>query len=633
MNTSQTITAQHPDPMSKQGSSTTHTRYVAMTEPVLNDLEVKLISAAKQGLELDCRAVKLTKPNGTPDPSRVIRGDVVQGLLTGKYGADLHPHGIRVRYARVVGSCNPKKPDPAFEYNSLVFPVGVKFSDCWIDHPIVAHDTRMPWLHLDNCRIPYFHADRLRVDGSLYLRCLVSEDGNDLGAVRLLGAHIGRNLELDRAKLHNAAGPAFHAEGLQVDRALRFRAADLKSKCDTGAIQLVNAHVRGDLWLDGTHVDNESGPALNAEGLHVGGSLLLCSGFTATAKSNELATVHLMSVSVGSRLDFSEGRDCTGHLWDVPRGQERAYLPPIAAKIENQKKNEHRNHLVLDLGCASTNDLRLPMQTVCTRSRPPWRLRKRCQPKSKIIVVGLKYAMLSRESDHTHWPHWLRDHTDRFDAEPYQNLAKTLRDSGRTGDARRLLIKLENARFKHSRARWWPPTFVWHLAKWCFVGHGYRPGKALLGLLLVFIATWWLLVQAQHSDAIYRPATRVEGLTNTPSSTPTTTITVSTPTAAASATPAPVTISPPPTSTATSSNPSPATTTPNSATDQCGGTEVARLAADISLPLINTNARLRCDFRPGDASWYARGSLGLQVLGWFFATLFIVGVTGVMRKD
>ncbi|MFJ8967023.1 hypothetical protein ACIRG5_47325, partial [Lentzea sp. NPDC102401] len=60
----------------------------------------------------------------------------------------------------------------------------------------------------------------------------------------------------------------------------------------------------------------------------------------------------------------------------------------------------------------------------------------------------------------------------------------------------------------------------------------------------------------------------------------------------------------------------------------CSKGDAVRLAADISLPLINTNARMRCDFRNGVASaWLVGWSVALQVLGWFFATLFVVGVS------
>ncbi|MFJ8962892.1 hypothetical protein ACIRG5_26235 [Lentzea sp. NPDC102401] len=456
---------------------------------------------------MDRGEITLDSLKSTDDEDRVINAEIIHGLLAGTYGNDLHPHGIRIRYARIAGSLNNVgEPHPSFEFNSRTFPVGIKFEHCWLDHPMLAHDARVPWLHLDNCVIPYFHADRVRVDGSLYLRGLKAGGGTDLGAVRLLGAHIGRNLELDRAVLHNKQGPSLHAEGIQVDRALRFRAASLESTCDTGAVQLVNAHVRGDFWLDGTHIHNEKGPALNAEGLEVGGSLLLCSGFVATARSKELATVHLMCVRVGSRLDFGEGRDATGHLWDTPRGEERELLPKKAAVIKNDEENEYKNHLTVDLGCASTDDLRLPAETVCTHKRPRWHIRKKCS-NNKIIVVGLKYAMLSRESAHRHWSHWLRDHADRFEAQPYQHLAKTLRDNGHTTEARRLLIRLENARRKHGKAHWWSSwsSWPWHLAKRAFIGHGYRPGRALIGLLVVLATATFVMWQAQSAGSIQKP--------------------------------------------------------------------------------------------------------------------------------
>ncbi|PSL51524.1 hypothetical protein B0I31_12054 [Saccharothrix carnea] len=573
-----------------------------------------------QGVELNCPEIEIGALSATGHPDHVIRAEAIHDLLTGKYGA--HPHGIRVRYARIIGSTPKGAPDPSFEFNGLKTPVGLKLERCVLNHPILAHDAHFPWLHLDSCRIPYFQADRIRVDGSVYMRGLTTTRSNEQGAVRLLGAYIGRNLELDRANIRNTFGPAFHAEGIQVDRSLRFRAARIYSDHNTGAIQLVNAHVHGDLWLDGTSVRNDLGPALNAEGIRVEGSLLLCAGFVATACSEELATVHLMSAQIGSRLDFGTGREITGDLWDASRGQERRLFPRRTAAISNKLVNESGSRLTIDLSCASMNELRLPTQTVCEPEKRYLRANK-CSSKSKIIVTGLAYSMLSQESVHPYWPHWLRRHMNHFDGEPYRHLATIFQNSGRTVEARRLLIRLENDRRKANKAQnlWsWLARWPWHIVKRSLIGHGYRPGRALLGILGIFMFATFMLLKTSAGDTIHKPAMRIEGTivpaTSSLSSAPKTPASFITP----------------------STSPSPSAnvvtfTNPASRSDGCSKGEAIRLAADISVPLINTNARLRCDFRPGSPTGFAIVALLLHVLGWLFATLFVVGVTGIARKD
>jgi hypothetical protein len=58
------------------------------------------------------------------------------------------------------------------------------------------------------------------------------------------------------------------------------------------------------------------------------------------------------------------------------------------------------------------------------------------------------------------------------------------------------------------------------------------------------------------------------------------------------------------------------------------------LGVDLSLPLIKTNVRARCDLDPttGPGQWITAGSWALQVLSWVAATLVIAGYTGVVRR-
>ncbi|MFI9811701.1 hypothetical protein [Saccharothrix variisporea] len=550
---------------------------------------------------------------------RDIRVELLSELLADMQ-SPLPPYGIHITNARLIG---PSDLD-YWSLNSFSLPVGIEFRHCWFEKGIRAHDARLPWFHLDDCLIPYFQADRLVVQGSLFLRGLrttnpeeervrggarelvekAEEDARALwlGSVRLLGARIGRNLELDAACLHNPYGPALHAEGIGIGRALRIRTACVEAACETGAIQLVNARVGGDAWIDGTHIRNTKGPALNAEGLQVDGSLLLSAGFTATAASPELATVHLMSSRVGSRLDLSSGRRNTGDIWPSKAHDHKLAIQESPAVVNNS----HRSRLTLDLGCASTNELRLPPEAVCSPRK------RRCTTGKKIIIVGMKYTTLSKESAHRHWTHWLSHHVERFDAEPYHHLAATLRGSGRAREARDLLIDLENERH---RRRSGPPHLgasAWHWIKRGVIGHGYKPGRALYFLLGVFISASILTISAQAAHLLHKPAVRVEG-----------------PTAAA------------PTTTA-SAQARPDTeeflTTAKKSDDEdspCPFGAAVRLAADLSVPLFTTNGRLGCDFKVDDprGSTLATVGLLLQVLGWVFGTLFVVGFTGVIRRE
>ncbi|NUT45912.1 MAG: hypothetical protein HOV94_01145, partial [Saccharothrix sp.] len=464
-----------------------------MTLPALNELESRFVHHAHEGLRFECGRIKVDALAATRDNDHDIRMEVVQKILSGD-GPSVHPGGLRIRYARITGSAGQP-----LCLNGLRLPVGVEFRDCCFQMPVLAHDAHIPWLNFDDCRVGYLQADRIVVKGSLYLRGLVTTMPHDMGSVRLLGARIGRNLELDKACLVNPKGPGLHAEGISVGRALRIRKAKVDVVCDTGAVQLVNARIDNDAWIDETHINNGLGPALNAEGLQVGGSLLLGSGFTATAESPELGTVHLMSSRVGSRLDLGAGRRYTGIIW----GENPAEWKP--SNTPATLSNTASTGLVLDLSCASTNDLRLPPQVVCEPD-DGW-----CSTGNKVILVGLKYTTLSRESTHQRWPHLLGHHVDHFEAEPYQHLATVLRGSGQAGEARKLLIELENERHRWRSRPVSPGSSAWHWTKRIVIRHGYKPGRALFFLLGVFGFALLLSLAARSADWVHRPAIRVEG--------------------------------------------------------------------------------------------------------------------------
>ena len=99
------------------------------------------------------------------------------------------------------------------------------------------------------------------------------------GAVRLLGAHIGGQLECAGASLRNDSGPALVADGLQVDQAMFLRGGFTATGAgEDGAVRLAGAHIGGQLDCAGAILRNDSGPALYADSLQVGQDMYLTTG-------------------------------------------------------------------------------------------------------------------------------------------------------------------------------------------------------------------------------------------------------------------------------------------------------------------------------------------------------------------
>jgi hypothetical protein len=158
---------------------------------------------------------------------------------------------------------------------------------------------------------PALDADGLQADQALYLTGGFTATGSgERGAVRLIGAHIG-GLECSGAELRNDSGAALAADGLQVDQSLYLTGGfTATGGGEHGAVRLVGARVGGQLDCFGAELRNDSGPALTADNLQVGQDLFLHGGFTATG-GGEGGAVSLAGAHVGGALDCS-GLTATG---------------------------------------------------------------------------------------------------------------------------------------------------------------------------------------------------------------------------------------------------------------------------------------------------------------------------------
>jgi hypothetical protein len=127
------------------------------------------------------------------------------------------------------------------------------------------------------------------------------------GAVRLSGAHIGRQLNCAGAHLRNDSGPAMEADNLQVDQDIFLRDGfTATGGGGAGAVRLAGAHIGGQLGCIGAELRNDSGPALMADGLQVAKDMYL-HGVTATG-GGEGAAVDLSGARVGGTFRFAPAR-------------------------------------------------------------------------------------------------------------------------------------------------------------------------------------------------------------------------------------------------------------------------------------------------------------------------------------
>ena len=150
---------------------------------------------------------------------------------------------------------------------------------------------------------PALVADGMQVGQDMFLRQGFTAAGaGEDGAVRLTGAHIGGSLLCDGANLRNDSGPALVAYGLQVGQSVFLRNGFTAIGVgERGAVRLIGGHIGGNLDCDGAALRNDSGPALRADSLQVGQNMYF-NGFTATGTSDDGA-VRLSGAHIGGSLE------------------------------------------------------------------------------------------------------------------------------------------------------------------------------------------------------------------------------------------------------------------------------------------------------------------------------------------
>jgi hypothetical protein len=235
------------------------------------------------------------------DHTRTVQADVIRDILRGRLALTPDPHGLRLRGARIAGR---------LDLDNLTTSVGLELFDCFLPQGLVARDASMPALILHGCILehsvqPPLAADRLCVTSDVSLDKTLITAHAEAGALRLPGAHIGGQLGCANVKIHNESGPALFADSLQVDQSVFLSEGfEAIGTGNNGAVRLLGAHIGGQLNCPGAKIHNKAGPALDAEGLRVDQSVFLSDGFEAVGTGND-GVLRLAGAHIGGVLAFS----------------------------------------------------------------------------------------------------------------------------------------------------------------------------------------------------------------------------------------------------------------------------------------------------------------------------------------
>jgi hypothetical protein len=490
----------------------------------LTPAERRLLARVADGEEADFSAPDEGQNDPTQGaawgPERTIRAAFLHWLCTdAQAAACVPPKGIRIRGARIEGPLD-------FEGATLLHRLSL--IRCAIPEGILLTDARARRIDLSGSYIRGLHADGLAAEGDLVLSGLICA-----GEVRLLRARIGGNLECTGARLENPNGNALSADGMTVEGDVFLR----QGFHATGEVRLLGAHIKGQLICTGARLENPNGDALSADGMTVEGGVFLRQGFHATGAVRLLgARIGGNLECIGARLENPNGDalsadgmtvegdvflrqgfhatgevrlpgariggnlECTGARLENPNGDA---LSADGMTVEGDVFLDERFHAT---GAVRLRGARIRGRLVCTEAR---------FENPNGIALNLEHARLGGiEDDEGSWPQrgrlridgleyegfagdrtptdarrrleWLRRQLPDFRPQPYDQLARVFRRMGREADAVEVLIAKQEDLIRYGKLSLWGRLTRRILG--VTIGHGYRSGRALLWSLAFVIA-------------------------------------------------------------------------------------------------------------------------------------------------
>jgi hypothetical protein len=389
---------------------------------------------------------------------REIRAEVIRWLAVDeKAKHEVDPKGIWVYGAKITG-----KLDLSF----VTIPFPMVLWHCRLMDDAELHDAQLPILDLRGSWVRAINAERLDIKGEVFL----SDGFHAEGEVLLPGAQIGSNLRCDGGTFVNPYGKALVADHAHVQGYVFLRNGFRAE----GTVVLVRAQVGANVECDGgtfakpkrkasegdginVYEVKPWDKALDADGINVHGALFLRQGFRAEG------VVWLLGAQIGGDLDcvYSEFTEITAESATV-RGN--VYWWGL----------KNAENATLDLTQASAGSV-----------GDDWD--ERNWPKH-LVLDGLVYRQISAgPTDAKTRLRWLA-RQDAFAPQPYRQLAKVLRERGDEDGAVTVLEEMERLRRKQEDHN--PVAQAWSSLFRVTIGYGYNPAWAIYEILGLSAIGW-----------------------------------------------------------------------------------------------------------------------------------------------
>jgi hypothetical protein len=421
------------------------------SRPDLTDTERRLWDAYPTGAVVDLGD---DRPDGTDDPARLVRAEVISALLLGaREGAPGRVPAVRLTGARVTGSLDVSGGEVGCE---------LRLRHCVLDRTPDFSNARARQMRFGDCSMPGFDGGGLRVDGFFSL------SGSRIdGEVRLIRGYISGGLRLNGARVSNPGGYALFAGGLTVDVGAFIRDSEI-----TGGIRLTGARMTGGLFMERTTLHDSDGFALDGENMIVQDRMECSAGFVSNGP------VRLRGARIDGTLSFDHG---------AVRAPGRRALHLSHARVEELILTPSEPILgEVTLGYSSI-DVILDRYDV-------W--------PEELRLNGLVYQTLRGEPESLRLD-WVARDPHGFRPQPYEQLATWLRQIGRGDLARKCQLEKQRARRRNLN----PLSRTWGVLLDWTVGYGYRPWISGLWLALL-LSLGTVVFSLHHPHTIRQPGER-----------------------------------------------------------------------------------------------------------------------------
>ena len=492
---------------------------------------------------------------GTGEPSegaqwgeeRVVRASVIYALCCGAHGGSVvHAKGVRIRGARIEGM---------LDFQDAVLQAPLHLLRCFIGEPMCFQRARLAVIFLTGS---YTHG--IRADGLYAKEVVLNNAFCAKGEVRLLDATIGGTLDCTRATFENPEGDALSADRLECKGSV-FLTDGFSAK---GEVRLRGATIGSNLECTGGTFENPDGYALSADGLECKGDVFLTDGFSAKGQ------VRLLGATIAGNLD------CAGGTFENPDGDALS-----ADGLECKRS------VFLRAGFSAKGNVGLINATIrgnldCSRSvcdgsldltgvrvATLWDERESWPARDCLHIDGLRYDQIEPADVETRLDWLKRIPATPFTPQPYTQLAAVLRSRGGERAASEILMAREKARARRGPDPWWLKGWMRLLG--VTIGYGYRPGRAVWGLVVVWVLGWNVFSYADAHCQIVAAAD-TQSLTFHP----------------------------------------------------------LLYSLDVLVPVVNLQVEEDWTVLGGWVWWFMRAQIAL---GWIFSTLAVLGFSGLVRKD